>query len=390
MGSRGFRGRGRSRGSFRGKSRGTRGRSNYSNGSRSTQTKKRPNGTTDNTTEFSKKQRLEENVEKVIQPVIESSSDSEEEVKPYSRLLSMFSLNSRPIVSSDSEEETDDEALAKEKDTHSKCDEEEEEVECEEGEEEEEDEEENEEGECEEASVVRDNLDSGALAEEVDSLDEDGELDEEDELEEELDNERIDTFNLHFQRGLSDKLLETLSSPKPYKTSELQWKALGCLSVYLPNIEKTDCKEEKKLILGEMEDHACPGSLPELKAGIPLKDYGVKEQLCENLVKNGLSRNLTAEELLTPLQHELFTLAHEYKDVYYPETNYTNYDEVRTAYCLHVLNHVLKSRDKILSHNTKLKSLKESGKESQEEFRDQGLVRPRVLIVTPMKSSALR
>merc|ERR1712136_16642 len=139
-----------------------------------------------------------------------------------------------------------------------------------------------------------------------------------------------------------------------------------------------------------MEDHACPGSLPELKAGIPLKDYGVKEQLCENLVKNGLSRNLTAEELLTPLQHELFTLAHEYEDVYYPETNYTNYDEVRTAYCHHVLNHVLKSRDKILSHNTKLKSLKESGKESQEEFRDQGLVRPRVLIVTPMKSSALR
>ena len=396
MGRRGSRGRG----SFRGKSRGTRGKPNHSRGAQSDFAKKRPNGTAGNT-EFSKKPRFEENVPKVSQPLVESSSDSEEEVKPYSQLLSMFTSSRKTNAIISSEEETDDEDNIGEnyQENEEEFEEVDEEVDEEEESEEESKDEENqsEEEECEdEGSNMLEESNSKDLSEEeeqeeVDSLDENEDIDEEDEPEEEtLENERTDTFNLHFERGLSEKLLETLSSPKPYDTCELQWKALGRLSVYLPNVKTIDFKEEKKLILGETEEHACPGSLPDLKAGIPLKDYGIKEQLCENLGKDSFSRDLKAEELLTPLQHELFTLAHEYKDVYYPETNHTNCDEVRTVYCLHILNHVLKSRDKILSHNTKIKSLKESGKDSQEEFRDQGLVRPRVLIVTPIKSSALR
>jgi len=389
MGRRGSRGRGSFRGKSRG-TRGTRGRGNHSNGTRSGYGNKRANETTGYAAESLKKPRFEENNKPVIQPLIESSSDSEEEVKPYAKLLSMFtsSRKTNAIVSSESEEESDDEASGEEGEAEEDCEEEDGEVASEEDGDEE---------SQEEASVTLDELDSQDLAEEVeeeeeevDSLDENGEFDEEDESEEELVTGRTDTFNLHFERGLSDELLENLSSPKPYKTSVLQWKNLGKLSVHLPAVETIDKKEEKKSILGETEDFASPGSWPELKFGIPLKDYGVKEQLCENLVKDSLSRDLTAEKLLTPLQHELFTLAHDYKDVYYPETNYTNCDEVRTAYCLHTLNHVLKSRDRILSHNMKLKSLKESGKDSQEEFRDQGLVRPRVLIVTPIKSSALR
>ena len=81
---------------------------------------------------------------------------------------------------------------------------------------------------------------------------------------------------------------------------------------------------------------------------------------------------------------------HIVRDIYYPEVNYLNCDEVRKAYCLHLLNHVMKSRDRILNHNDKLKRDQEKGVQTEEEYRDQGLVRPRVLIITPLKNSALK
>lgn len=63
-----------------------------------------------------------------------------------------------------------------------------------------------------------------------------------------------------------------------------------------------------------------------------------------------------------------------------------NTDELRLAYCAHVVNHVLKSRLKILHHNAKL-SRKD---DVPEEFRDQGLMRPKVLILLPLRDAALR
>merc|ERR1712071_258234 len=207
--------------------------------------------------------------------------------------------------------------------------------------------------------------------------------------EEETDDQKKDTFHLHFERGLGDNLLQLLTSKKPYKVHELQWRALGHLSVHLPDVEEVGSKDEKKSVLGETEYFVKAGTLPELKVKIPLKEYGVKEQLCKHL-KDGLPFDSIAEDLLTPLQQELFTLAHEYRDIYYPEVNYLNCDEVRKAYCLHLLNHVMKSRDRILNHNDKLKRDQEKGVQTEEEYRDQGLVRPRVLIITPLKNSALK
>lgn len=50
--------------------------------------------------------------------------------------------------------------------------------------------------------------------------------------------------------------------------------------------------------------------------------------------------------------------------------------EVRSAYCLHVLNHVLKANSRVLINNANLKE----NKHPEEDFRDQGITRPKVQV----------
>lgn len=49
--------------------------------------------------------------------------------------------------------------------------------------------------------------------------------------------------------------------------------------------------------------------------------------------------------------------------------------ETRQVYCLHALNHVLKANSRVLTHNAVLKEAKAG---DEDEFRDQGLTRPKV------------
>lgn len=65
-----------------------------------------------------------------------------------------------------------------------------------------------------------------------------------------------------------------------------------------------------------------------------------------------------------------------YRDVYYPECSVLNgVAETRQVYCLHALNHVLKANSRVLTHNAVLKEAT-----AEDEFRDQGLTRPKVTI----------
>ncbi|CAK1583697.1 unnamed protein product [Parnassius mnemosyne] len=91
-------------------------------------------------------------------------------------------------------------------------------------------------------------------------------------------------------------------------------------------------------------------------------------------------------DIFTPLQKELFAIINNYQDMYYPERTFSNADEIRYTYCLHVVNHVLKTRTKILHHNAKLSKKFDMS----DEYRDQGLVRPKVLIMVPFKDAAYR
>lgn len=81
------------------------------------------------------------------------------------------------------------------------------------------------------------------------------------------------------------------------------------------------------------------------------------------------------QQELSDLQKELLALMGTYRDIYVPECSpLTEAKEVRSAYCLHVLNHVLKANSNVLSHNAQLKE----GKIGEDEVRDQGLTRPKV------------
>ncbi|PKU45583.1 hypothetical protein llap_4116 [Limosa lapponica baueri] len=91
----------------------------------------------------------------------------------------------------------------------------------------------------------------------------------------------------------------------------------------------------------------------------------------------------------TPLQRELFCIMNTYRDLFYPERNVlTNGEEIRHAYCLHALNHVLKANAQVLSNNAKRRDQKPGT--DNDDYRDQGLTRPKVLMIVPFRECALR
>ncbi|XP_018407769.1 PREDICTED: digestive organ expansion factor homolog isoform X2 [Nanorana parkeri] len=95
------------------------------------------------------------------------------------------------------------------------------------------------------------------------------------------------------------------------------------------------------------------------------------------------------EKNFTSLQRELFTVLNSYKDLYYPSRPATAQgEEIRHVYCLHALNHVLKANSQVLGNNAKKRDQKSA--HDEEDLRDQGLTRPKVLIVVPFRESALR
>ncbi|KAH6923589.1 hypothetical protein HPB50_003215 [Hyalomma asiaticum] len=97
-----------------------------------------------------------------------------------------------------------------------------------------------------------------------------------------------------------------------------------------------------------------------------------------------LKSSLAVPDTLTPLQIELLSVLTTYRDLLFTERTLANGEEVRTVYCLHALNHVLKSRSRVLHHNARLH------RGASSEMRDQGLTRPRVLFLMPFRESALR
>lgn len=84
----------------------------------------------------------------------------------------------------------------------------------------------------------------------------------------------------------------------------------------------------------------------------------------------------------SPFQLELLALMGTYRDLYHPEIcPLRRGPQVRRAYCLHVLNHVLKANSAVSAHSAQLKQQQSEAKvraEPADEFRDQGLTRPKV------------
>ena len=243
-----------------------------------------------------------------------------------------------------------------------------------------------------------------------DEAEEDDDEAEEEEDEAELDEEItstkfvqqgiVDPFSEHFDDELSPQHVENLlAKPSPVTKSELKWPKLGRLQVEISQSGKEnndDPPEKKKKVLLDEEHYASEGAPPQILSlnEDELEKHGIKQQLCKNIAQtNKMHINPNSDKLLTKMQIEILSVLLKYQDLSLPQRTLENAQEIRFVYSLHSLNHMLKTRAKILHHNAKLKLASESKKSKTiipEGFQDQGLVRPKVLIVVPFRDAAFR
>uniref|UniRef100_A0A8C5S9E7 U3 small nucleolar RNA-associated protein 25 homolog n=1 Tax=Laticauda laticaudata TaxID=8630 RepID=A0A8C5S9E7_LATLA len=179
-----------------------------------------------------------------------------------------------------------------------------------------------------------------------------------------------DPFKCHLDKELEEEEIDKSVYSK--LTSQSEWPVLGRL-VFSSKLEKFGVIYPSKEV--DLEHlHLCK----------PLKSTWpkVNRQLLSAQTKS-------KGQLFSPLQQELFCIMNSYKDLFYPgRTALKNGEEVRHVYCLHALNHVLKANTLVLGNNAKRRD-QEAGMD-EDAFRDQGLTRPKVLMVVPFRESALR
>lgn len=322
----------------------------------------------------------------------EDSISSDDDVDPMDQLLTSFQARApgclqrkrKAIESSDSSSEDENDAESEDQNID------------ENGSEVEEDEEDGSEEEVVEEKSENESVEKRAM--EADGKSEDDNEDTEEEFDEEI--ERIssaptkDMFSEHLDNLLSSDLLESINKSLKSETHRLDWPIVNCLQVTIPKADTTE--KPKNRLLDDDQNYATEGTIPhriDYKT-IDLDRSDVKKQIQANLIAAN-KKNLAdaSQTILTPLQCELFSILNNYQDLYYPHRTLRNGEEIRLTYCLHVVNHILKTRTKILHHNAKLSKAAATESKSAESipdsYRDHGLFRPKAIIIVPFKSAAL-
>ncbi|KAH7419916.1 U3 small nucleolar RNA-associated protein 25 [Cadophora sp. MPI-SDFR-AT-0126] len=105
----------------------------------------------------------------------------------------------------------------------------------------------------------------------------------------------------------------------------------------------------------------------------------LKQKLAKALVKQ--------KPTFDPLEKSIASLIFGYQDVFYCERNTAKSESLRRLTCLHAINHVFKTRDRVIKNNARL--AKEDNNHDL-EVRDQGFTRPKVLMILPTRESCVR
>lgn len=240
-----------------------------------------------------------------------------------------------------------------------------------------------------------DKSDDGEEEEEESELG-DEEVDSDDESEQQ--NVNADTFNLHLSHDLSPQLLECMNDTHLSKKEILNWPTLGRLQIEIPTVsEETGgnqpAKKKKKTLLDDDTVYATEGTIPTLveSKSFNLETANIKVQLRPHVIAANKCNVKDSDKPFTDLQCELFSIMNNYQDLFYSQRNHANGEEIRFIYTLHALNHIMKTRTKVLNHNLKLKLMdSKSNAIIPDKYRDQGLFRTKVLIVVPFREAALR
>ncbi|KAI0141669.1 DUF1253-domain-containing protein [Xylariaceae sp. FL1272] len=91
------------------------------------------------------------------------------------------------------------------------------------------------------------------------------------------------------------------------------------------------------------------------------------------------------------LEQTLYPITFGYQDLLFCGRDVLNSDNLRRMTCLHAVNHVFKTRDKVIKNNAKLAKLAlEENDNTDFEPRDQGFTRPKVLMILPTRQSAVK
>lgn len=207
------------------------------------------------------------------------------------------------------------------------------------------------------AGVVEEEVENDEAEEEFDSDSEDEDL--------------SDPFEYHFANSSEQYLqdaIKTLDESNRWKNSKKTFDSHSCI-VSHPPIESST-------------------KYTKIPSNNSLDDYNIKQRVLEPFIikNNGLefvNTNDTAAKILDPM--------FSYNDVLYPYVSHKAKEDYRRLYALHAVNHIYKTRDRILKNNNKLHAQNEkvsSGEldpADEIEFRDQGFTRPKVLILLPTR-----
>nr|CAB3226609.1 digestive organ expansion factor homolog [Phallusia mammillata] len=122
-----------------------------------------------------------------------------------------------------------------------------------------------------------------------------------------------------------------------------------------------------------------------------IKEYSLPQVLATNLEeRKNDAKSEKSSSFLTPLQLELFSAMSSYSDIHFPHIDVIeNMKRIQTVYCLHLLRHVIKSRSVVLKNNSRLAKISPKMRELATR-RDQGFVRPKVLVLLPFRETALQ
>ncbi|KUI59627.1 U3 small nucleolar RNA-associated protein 25 [Cytospora mali] len=105
-------------------------------------------------------------------------------------------------------------------------------------------------------------------------------------------------------------------------------------------------------------------------------------------LKHRLQESMKEKRKFDAVEQSLAPHLFGYRDLLYCDRKLSNSKSVRRLACLHALNHVFKTRDRVIKNNSKLSH---QNKEDEElELRDQGFTRPKVLMILPTRESCYK
>ncbi|SCV29294.1 related to spt5p [Fusarium fujikuroi] len=148
------------------------------------------------------------------------------------------------------------------------------------------------------------------------------------------------------------------------------------------SVQKNDWATKRALLPNMRATILHPG--PDTGSEIPKPIAGLEGLQLKQKLRETSSRKIGDFDAL---QRNLGPLIFNYNDVLFCDRTVRNSDSLRELACLHALNHVFKTRDRVIKNNYKLAK---EGQDADLELRDQGFTRPKVLFLLPTRNSALR